>query len=315
MTPSTCSLASRLVFIAFCFGALTAHAGERVALLIANQNYNPKNEAGRWSQLQNPANDVREIGIRLKKLGWTVMPPDSSGKPAIDLSKAEMVERITQLVTYANARNAAQILVYYSGHGQEWQKGSYLIGVDARNADQRETLVKGLQLQDLVSILTDYHGLKAIFVDACRTAPSKGNSGGLPNPNVTRDDLIFVYAAKANHSADDWSDNNTGLFAHAFSRALDTPFAEPHLLQLVQTTEKLMLATGKVQVPDMFSTTTNILTQYWFGTPRAGIVGHLARDDADTPRKPGLAQRRTLPEPEWGGTIKPSASDLLPLRK
>ena len=82
-----------------------AVAARRVALVIGNANYVSQ------SPLNNPINDARNIGGRLRQLGFDLI----GGAPLYNLKRAQLSAVLNSLLR--EGRGADAVVFYYSGHG------------------------------------------------------------------------------------------------------------------------------------------------------------------------------------------------------
>ena len=104
-----------LIGVTLAVSAGTATAERRVALIIGNSTY--QNVVA----LPNPAGDAAAVAAMFKKVGFDVV--DSK----LDLGNTAM-RRIIREFT-ATARNADIAVVYFAGHGIEFDGTNYLIPV------------------------------------------------------------------------------------------------------------------------------------------------------------------------------------------
>lgn len=201
-----------LACLLFWVGAAGAQtASPRMALLIGNSDYK-----GEWSALRNTTNDAQDLGQRLKELGWQTTVEKNR-------SLDQMLSDVGSFIERAQKAKAAQLLLYFSGHGMEWESGAYLIPVDLRSTRGLEVSHKALALQKLVTSLQAASGLKLVMLDACRTRPgSKDGSGGLPSPEAEKslpNDVLVAYASEALQAAVDSGERN-GVYASGLLKAL-----------------------------------------------------------------------------------------------
>jgi uncharacterized caspase-like protein len=94
----------------------TAESPRRVALLLGNADYR------HVARLSNPANDARDIGAALERIGFTVMLH-------LDLDDGEMRRALRDFAKVATEADVS--LIYYAGHGIEIDNTNYLIPVNA----------------------------------------------------------------------------------------------------------------------------------------------------------------------------------------
>ena len=127
-------------------------AGARVALVIGNSNY------ATFPKIPNPRNDAEDIGQELKSLGFEVLL-------GTDLKRADMEDIFIRFAR--KAREADTALVYYAGHGLQYQGVNYLAPVDSHLEDETD-LRKLVSLQNVISDLQNAGHVRILIVDACR---------------------------------------------------------------------------------------------------------------------------------------------------
>ena len=187
----------------------------RMALLIGNSTY-----GGEWPQLRNATNDAQDLGQKLAQLGWQTTVTTNR---TLD----NMMDDVQNFVERAQRAKAGQLLLYFSGHGLEWERGAFLIPVDLSTAEGQKVSYKAMSLQKIVSDLQRAPGLKLIMIDACRTRPgAKGQEGGLPNPEAKEplpSDVLVAYASEAMQAASDGVVNGqrNGVYASGLLMALN----------------------------------------------------------------------------------------------
>jgi hypothetical protein len=184
----------------------------KMALLVGNARY-----SGEWSPLKNPLNDAQDLGQRLQALGWQTQVLGNAGLAQMDDAVNAWVER-------AKRSQACQLLLYFSGHGLEWERGAYLIPTDLASASGAVVESRAMSLQTLVGKLQRAPGLKVVMVDACRTRPgSKGDAGGLPRPDADKplpSEVLVAYATEAGAVANDEGVGRNGVYASALLKVL-----------------------------------------------------------------------------------------------
>jgi uncharacterized caspase-like protein len=132
--------------------AVAATPGRRVALVIGNSKY------ASLLALPNPGNDAEDMAGTLKTLGFEVTL-------GIDLKRTEMED---MLIRFAReARGARTALVFYSGHGIQYQGENYLLPIDSRIDDETD-LRRLIKLQDVIGDMQNASDVRILIVDACR---------------------------------------------------------------------------------------------------------------------------------------------------
>lgn len=201
------------VLLCVSFAAKAQTPTPRMALLIGNTDYK-----GVWPTLKNARYDAQDLGASLNKLGWQTQVETNR---TLD----EMLRDVDQFIERAQKAKAGQMLLYFSGHGLEWEKGAYLVPVDLRSANGLEVAHKAMELQKLVTRLNGVPGLKLVILDACRTRPgTKGEAGGLPPPDAkgrVPDGVLVSYATESMQVAIDDIGQRNGVYASGLLKALE----------------------------------------------------------------------------------------------
>jgi hypothetical protein len=199
-----------------------AHAEKRVALVIGNGAYRV------LPALSNPVNDAHDVGQTMRNLGFETIV-------ATDLDRAGMndaLDRFSRLVPGAD-----MALIYYSGHGMQFQGDNYLLPIDVR-LDTVED-VNQFHLTPVNSVLDALKaakGARVLVLDACRNNPVEVDlkrrlaTGTSRDAAMTRgfsridagNGLIVAYATQANDVASDGSGHNSP-FTSAFIKNAPTP--------------------------------------------------------------------------------------------
>lgn len=131
-------------------------AGDRVALIIANSSY----DRG-YSALKSPAADQAVVVDGLRRAGFatTVL---------CDADRASMLARLDDFAALSRQADAA--LVYFAGHGFEWQGHNYLVPVDAQDSlESAADLEAGFISVDRLFASVEGSRVGLVFFDACRS--------------------------------------------------------------------------------------------------------------------------------------------------
>ena len=276
----------------------------RVALLIGNDAYpgpadNPGNQ---WRRLRAAAKDARDIGARLKALGF------DSVEVFENLSRHRMVEEIARFKL--RAESADQVFFYFNGHGTQDDGINYLLPVDMPPRDPERIGVKaqGLRLDnDVLLPLRRGKGLKVVAIDACRTpGDGKGEAGGLANPEREQrlpPQTVVLFAAEAGQPAmDGASSQSNGYFAQGMLKGLSLP--DTSLINVMDTAEEVVQRlSGRLQQPVMYGGAQAQL-RFAFAPPQPVAPPVLATPPAaPDPRISQLEQR--IRELERGPVVRP----------
>jgi uncharacterized caspase-like protein len=216
-------------FIAVTWLALTcalapAHAEKRVALVIGNAAYR------NMMALQNPQHDAEDVGGKLRELGFEAIV-------ATDLDRAGMNDALRRFTRIADGADIA--LVFYSGHGMQFNGTNYLMPTEARldtAADVNRFAL--MPVDDVLEALRPVRGARILLLDACRNNPVEQEmkrrvvvaSGAKGDMELTRglkppsggNGLLIAYATQANEVANDGIGRNSP-FTTAFLKHVSTP--------------------------------------------------------------------------------------------
>jgi Caspase domain len=227
--------------------------GRRVALVVGNSAYRY------MPSLPNPKNDAKDIDSSLRGLGFeTVL--------AVDLDRAAMnnaIDRFSRLVP-----GASLAIIYYSGHGMQFEGKNYLLPVDASlDSPADVNRYRLIPVDDLIDLLRSAAGLQLIVLDACRNNPIerdfKNRIASLPGGNrdagstrgfsriEARNGLIITYATASDSVAADGKGANSP-FTQAFLKNITTPDTDLRLI-LFQVQNDVFIASGATQLPEISS--------------------------------------------------------------
>ena len=195
-----------------------AHAEQRVALVIANSAY--KNVA----RLQNPANDAKAVVAMFKAAGFDSVDLRS------DLNVADMRRTLREFS--AKARGADMAVIYYAGHGVEFDGINYLVPVDATLEMDADVYDEAFALDRVLVSIESAKQLRLIILDACRDNPfaktmkrtlaSRSIGRGLARVEPSSPNTMIAFAAKAGSIAYD-GDTRNSPFAVALVEHLAKP--------------------------------------------------------------------------------------------
>ncbi|WP_046868087.1 caspase family protein [Microvirga massiliensis] len=205
-----------------CVVALTASLGfaaspeKRIALVIGNTSYKHA------PALPNPRNDAQDMAAVLRRLGFEVVD-------GLDLDQRGMAKALAQFARSVQEADAA--LVFYAGHGLQYQGQNFLVPVDAELKDDVSVYYETTKLDDVVVALNRARGVQILILDACRDNPLaarlKGSDGfrsqGLAK--VGGRGMIVAYATQANDVAMDGVGRNSP-FTGALLQEIEEPGVE-----------------------------------------------------------------------------------------
>jgi hypothetical protein len=207
-----------LCFIFCQLSGFSAIAAEKVALIIGNTDYVSNYD------LVNPINDAKAISAALSGHGFDVTL-------GLDLTRDQLIEA---LMGFRQAADTADVaLVYYSGHGMEFDGENYLIPVDAKLDDSRDIPDATVPLSAVLRQISGAARLKMVVLDACRNNPFIANmaspSGkkfvgqGLVAPSWQGDNTLIAYAAAAGAVTPDGLAGGNSPYTASFLDALAGP--------------------------------------------------------------------------------------------
>lgn len=147
-------------------------------------------------------------------------------------------------------------VVYYSGHGIEYNGMNYMIPIDARLKVDRDIELEAVEVNTVLSSLEGAKKLRLLILDSCRSNPFiRGMRRAISSRSIGRGlapiepeaGTLVVYAAKAGQEALDGTGRNSP-FAQALAKRMQTPNLEiRRLFDLVR--DDVMAATDKKQQP------------------------------------------------------------------
>ncbi|RVU14952.1 caspase family protein [Methylobacterium oryzihabitans] len=218
--------------------AVSAPSDRRIALVIGNAAYDS------FGRLANPGNDADDIAGVLRQVGFEVV----DGR---NLSRRDMDRKLAQFSRIAHDADTA--LVYYAGHGLQYQGQNYLVPTDAQLKDGFDVPFETIAVESVIGALDNAKGARILILDACRDLPLKdagrrSGAAGLASV-VGRKGLIMAYATQANSVAFDGTGRNS-----FYAAALVKTMAEPGL-EVGQVFQRVALsvstATNGRQLPEV----------------------------------------------------------------
>jgi uncharacterized caspase-like protein len=249
-----------------------ASAERRVALIIGNSTY--KNV----QPLANPAKDAAAVAAMFKKAGFEVI------ENKLDLGNTAMRRAIREFT--GTAKNADIAVVYYAGHGIEFDGTNYLIPVDAELASDVDVEDETISLDRVMRMLDPVKRLRLVILDACRENPfakkmtrtiaSRSMGRGLAKIEVTTTDTLVAFAAKAGMTAADGTGDHS-----PFTAALLDTLATPGL--------DVRIAFGRVR-DEVMKSTDNKQEPYVYGSIGGSTVALVSKPpEKQAPAAPAAA--------------------------
>jgi len=227
--------------VAFCiltiFTSAQVMAAERLALVIGNSDY------VEITSLPNPRNDAEDVADRLQTLGFKLY----AGKAHHNMDERSLLRLISD---FAAAADDAEIaLLYFAGHGMQFNGDPHLLPVDI--PDDKLDVVKSeaISLNSLLAKLEGRAELTIAIFDACREIPdyeqqirgvTRGGSDvdwrGLSRPRVQLDSTLIAYSGGSGE-----------LVAAGDGR--NSPYTE----QLLSNLSRETLQKKRLDVPSLFA--------------------------------------------------------------
>lgn len=138
----------------------SAHAGNRVALVIGNSNYQhvPK--------LPNPTNDSSVMALKLSQLGFEVVE-------GVDLDFFAMRNTIQKFIRKLDGADIA--VFFYAGHGLQVNGRNYMAPIDASLRKPSDLSFETLPFDLVLSEMERVVKTNILFLDACRDNPLADN--------------------------------------------------------------------------------------------------------------------------------------------
>lgn len=237
-------------------------AVEKHALIIANKDYL------HGGALTNPIKDSKILARTLREAGFNV-------KVKENLTLDGMRKAISDF-GWEHSETDDVAMIYYSGHGAEFNGENYLIPIDAKLEDARRARSEALTLSDVQNFMyrdisdeerskgKNAKGLNIIVLDACRNNPyparKKSATRGLGEVEGASGTLIW-YAAQPGAQADDGDGSDISPFAGAFAKAIDESAGETVEETFKQVATLTLKSTSGQQEPWMAG---NILGRFSF---------------------------------------------------
>jgi len=246
-----------LVLLAVAAGSVTARAEKRVALVVGNSTYQYT------ASLANPANDADDMAFALKKVGFEVIAVKNVDKRSLEKAMADFGRL---------AQGADAALVYYAGHGIQYQGLNYLMPVDARLEDEYSINYELTRIDDVLFALSKARGVKILILDACRNNPlaerlsSRGmkrdfvQTRGLARIEAPRG-MVVAFATQSDQIAADGAGRNSP-FTGALLKEIEAPGIEIATV-FRRVAIDVNQATGGRQLPEL---SISMSGEFYFNT-------------------------------------------------
>ncbi len=239
-------------------GSVAGASTDRVALVLGLSNYD------RLPFLDNTINDARGISGTLEKIGFDVTY-------ATDVTGEEFRQALDDFSFRSETADLA--LIYFAGHGVEFQGENFLIPTDADIRSNRDVQRQSVSLTQMLKAVERARKMRIVILDSCRNNPlgdiinlavvnadgsTSGASvrrGGLAVANPERGTLV-AYAAKDGEVALDGSGANSP-FATALMEKMAIPGLEISLM-FRQVRDRVLQMTGNLQEPHTYGSLTGV---------------------------------------------------------
>ena len=215
--------------------------GGRVALVIGNSKY------AAIDKLSNPERDAKLVADALQRLGFE----------KVELLLDGSREAVTaKLKSFADAAaNADWAVVYYAGHGIEFDGSNYLVPVDVKFEQDADIPKESVALDHVLNAVSVAGKLRLVILDACRENPFATEMRRTDAASVGRglarlepeSGTLVAFATKHGRTATDGAGQNSP-FASALVRRMLTPGLEVNqIFRLVH--DEVLAETEKQQEP------------------------------------------------------------------
>lgn len=178
-----------IFFLFMVFSSPVLFAENRIALIIANSNYE------HVSTLKNTVLGAKKLSNKLKKLGFTIIRPIRKNSDVqFDLTLKELL--VAREALGRIAKNTEMIFLYYAGHGASLGNNfePYIIPVSVDKPTQDSTSLELLKQQSysldiLLKGIDNSEALTIAVLDACRDIPELEKTMSMftnPRGNIAR---------------------------------------------------------------------------------------------------------------------------------
>ncbi len=194
-----------LLILVFC--SSVPEAASR-ALVVGNETY----DGSSLGKLLGVQATSRQFASALQSLGFDV----AHGGAFNDLSLAEYRNAIQAFVSSVSKDDT--VVVYYAGHGREFEGINYLLPIGADPSDA--TTGVGLDAEIVTPLIAKQPTAVIMFIDACRV-PGATIDSGLSQPQVPPSNTFMVFSAGPGQSAISTSGFRESLVNHIVEPGVD----------------------------------------------------------------------------------------------
>ncbi|MDO9083157.1 MAG: caspase family protein [Humidesulfovibrio sp.] len=211
--PTRLTRLSRLILALAALFLLTSPAladGGRYALVIGNSAYKDK-------PLKNPANDAKDMGRTLQRLGFDV-------QLKTDVGLRDMEEAIREFGL--RLKRGGVGLFYFAGHGVQVQGVNYLVPVGSKVSSESDAKFECVDAGRVLGKMEDAgNELNIVILDACRNNPFtrsfRSVEQGLARMDAPTGSIV-AYATAPNAVASDGKGQN-GMYTKHLLENMTTP--------------------------------------------------------------------------------------------
>lgn len=205
------------VALVLLFAPYALAAPARVALVVGNSKYKAPD-----SNIPEAAKDATQIAHALRRRGFNVIhEPDATLKKFRD-----GIEAFRKAL---EPHAGAEAVVYYSGHGGNFNQRNYLIPTDLVSADEATFAEKALGVQEIYDALKAVNPrVSIVLLDACRTSIRFHQNKVEPGLLEPRGDEIFRglvtgFAHRPGEAVTNSADGQHSAYAKAILKHIHTP--------------------------------------------------------------------------------------------
>ncbi len=185
-------------------------SGGRYALVIGNSAYKDK-------PLKNPANDAKDMGRTLQRLGFDV-------QLKTDVTLRDMEEAIREFGV--RLKRGGVGLFYYAGHGVQVQGVNYLVPIGSKISSESDAKFECVDAGRVLGKMEDAgNELNIVILDACRNNPFarsfRSVEQGLARMDAPTGSIV-AYATAPNAVASDGKGQN-GMYTKYLLENITTP--------------------------------------------------------------------------------------------
>jgi len=217
-----------------------AETPKKIALVIGNSKYI------HLPFIPNAKNDAGDMAEALSEVGFNVFK-------GIDLDYRAMIEIIGAFQKSLDGADIA--LLFFAGHGVQFNEVNYLIPVDATLKNEIEVEALTIKLQLIIAAMERAAKNRIIFLDSCRDNPglinlkvrSSAVGSGLAAENPGTVGTFVTFATNPGNVALDGPGRNSP-FTSALKKSIREPGVEIHQM-MTRVRKEVFSVTNGSQLP------------------------------------------------------------------